>query len=74
MIDLAQRRRRRLLGWVLLGLALLVLVASGMVWSLFGRLALGQVQYSYALVTGVVLLFLALAGSGAYLVRKMRGE
>jgi drug/metabolite transporter (DMT)-like permease len=74
MIDWEQRHRRRVLGWVLLALAGVVLVAAGMVWSMFGSMMVTQASYSFALIAGLVLVFLALAGSGAYLVRKMRGE
>ncbi len=69
MIDQAQRRRRKLLAWVLL-----ILAAAMVLLLLFGRvmldqLLLGTMRDSYALITALVLIFLALAGTGAYLLR-----
>ena len=75
MIDEGQRRRRRVLGWVLLGLA--AVLALGAV--VFGRVLweqvmLGTVSNSYALLTAIGLMFLALLGTGAYLLRTVRGQ
>lgn len=69
MIDQAQRHRRKLLAAVLLALtfAMLLVLLFGRV--LLDQLLLGTFSHSYALVTAVVLIFLALAGSGAYLLR-----
>jgi hypothetical protein len=75
MIDEGMRRRRKVLGWVLLGLALVVLVGfavSGRV--LLEQVMLGTVRDSYALLLGVLVIFLALAGAGAYLLRTVRGR
>ncbi len=75
MIDEGQRHRRRVLGWVLIALAAVLLVAcvvSGQV--VAGEAMLGAVRDSYALATGVVLIFLALAGSGVYLLHTVRGR
>ena len=69
MIDQAQRRRRKLLAWVLLTLAaaMLILLVFGRV--MLDQLLLGTVRDSYALLTSLVLIFLALAGTGTYLLR-----
>lgn len=74
MLDKAQRRRRKLLAYVLLALAfaMLLIVLFGRV--LLDQLLLGTVSHAYALLTGLVLIFLALAGSGAYLLRTVRGR
>lgn len=74
MIDQAQRHRRKLLASVLLTLAFAMLLVL-----LFGRvlldqLLLGTVNHSYALVTALILIFLALAGTGAYLLRTVTGR
>ena len=74
MIDQAQRRRRKLLAWVLLALAfaMLLLLLVGRVF--LDQLLLGTVSHAYSLVTALVLIFLALAGSGAYLLRTVRAR
>lgn len=75
MIDEGQRHRRRVLGWVLIALAavlLAVCVVSGRV--VTGEAMLGAVRDSYALATGIVLILLALAGSGIYLLHTVRGR
>ena len=75
MIDEGQRHRRRVLGWVLIALALLLLLGTvlpGRV--LMGEMMLGTVNDSYALATALVLIFLALAGTGAYLLHTVRGR
>ncbi len=75
MIDEGQRHRRKVLGWALITLALLLLLVV----VLFGRvlmeqIMLGTMSNSYALVTAFVLIFLALAGSGVYLLQTVRGR
>ncbi len=74
MIDEAQRHRRKLLAWVLLALAfvMLILLLFGRV--LLDQLLLGTVSHSYALVTALILIFLALAGGGAYLLRTVKAR
>ena len=74
MIDEGQRHRRNLLAWVLLALAfgMLLLLLFGRV--LLDQLLLGTVSHAYALVTALVLIFLALAGTGAYLLRTVTGR
>lgn len=74
MIDEAQRHRRKLLAWILLALAAAMLVVL-----LFGRvlldqLLLGTLSNSYALITALLLIFLALAGTGAYLLTTVRNR
>ena len=68
------RRRRKLLGRCLLAAAalLLLLIASARV--LFDRMLLGAVSNSYALLTALSLILLALAGTGAYLLRTVRSQ
>ena len=75
MIDEGMRHRRRVLGWTLVGLALLLLAGA----VLFGRVHLDQVMLgtvndSYALMTAVMVIFLAMLGSGAYLLHTVRGR
>ncbi len=73
MIDQGQRHRRRVLGWVLIGLAGLLVVGIVLFgWTLVQEMLLGAVSDSYALVTAMVVIVLALAGSGAYLLRTVR--
>lgn len=75
MIDRGQRHRRRVLGSVLIGLAGLLVVAIVLFgWTLVQEMLLGVVSDSYALVTAVVVIVLALAGSGAYLLRTVGGR
>lgn len=74
MIDQAQRHRRKLLAWVLLALALTMLLMLVFGRVLLDQLLLGTVSHSYALVTALILIFLALAGTGAYLLRTVKGR
>lgn len=74
MIDQAQRHRRKLLASVLLVLAgaMLLVLLFGRV--LLDQLLLGTLSHSYALITALVLIFLALAGTGVYLLTTVRGQ
>ena len=75
MIDQGQRHRRKVLGWVLIGAGLVpaaLILVFGRV--LLDQMMLGTVSHSYALVTAVVLILLALLGAGAYLLRTVRGR
>ncbi len=74
MIDAAQRHRRKLLASLLpaLAFAMLLVVLFGRV--LLDQLLLGTVSHADALVTALVLILLALAGSGAYLLRTVSGR
>ena len=71
MIDEGQRRRRRVLGWVLLGLVAVLALGAVVLWE---QVMLGTVSNSYALLTAIGLMFLALLGTGAYLLRTVRGQ
>ena len=75
MLDEGQRHRRKVLGWVLVGLALGLL--TGLL--VFGRvlleqMMLGTMSDSYALVVGVGVIFLAMAAAGTYLLVTVRGR
>lgn len=60
---------------MLIGLAGLLVVAIVLFgWTLVQEMLLGVVSDSYALVTAVVVIVLALAGSGAYLLRTVGGR
>ena len=74
MIDAGQRRRRKMLGWALLAAALgmLVVLAFGRV--VLDRMLLGTIADPAALGVGLILVFLALAGTGAYLLRTVWGR
>ena len=74
MIDVAQRRRRTALGWALLCAAFLMLLLALFGRVLLDRMLLGTVSNPAALMTALVVIFLALAGSGAYLLRTVRGR
>ena len=74
MIDAAQRHRRKLLGWTLLATALLMLVLLAFGRVVLDRMLLGAVSDPYSLVLALALIFLALAGTGAYLLRTVRGR
>lgn len=74
MIDRAQRRRRKLLAYVLLALAAAMLLVLLLGRVLLDQLLLGTVSHSYALITALLLIFLALAGTGVYLLTTVRGR
>lgn len=74
MIVQQQRRRRKLLAWILLALALLMLLILVFGRVLLDQLLLGTFTDPYALITSLALIFLALAGSGAYLLHTVRNR
>ena len=69
-----KRHRRKQLAWVLLTLAFVMLLTLVFGRVLLDQLLLGTVSHPYSLLTAFVLIFLALAGTGAYLLRTVKGR